>query len=440
MTYAQCLNYLAGLGQELHGLKFGLEAISAILAELDRPQESYATAIVAGTNGKGSTCAMLASILQHAGHLTGLFTSPHLVRVNERMRVDGQDVSDADFAAAFSEVAAAVDRLVARQELEKPPSFFEFLAATAFLHFARAEAKFVVLEVGMGGRLDATNVTDPCVAVITNIDYDHTEFLGSTLAAIAGEKAGIMKPQRPVISGVENEEAAAAIRAHALACGAELVELHKVSQITRSHSQQGRYTFDLVLGDEYFAGLTCPLLGAYQMKNSALAVAAAWRLRQGGLAISRRSIVQGLRSATWPGRLEPIGRKPLVLLDGAHNPGAARELARFVQEEFARRPVRLVYASMRDKAIREIGNCLFPLAEEVWLTQPAHARAATPQEILIALDSAPAKLQVETEPLRALESALRASSPEDVVLVAGSLFLVGAIKQAQAEGKLHLGS
>jgi dihydrofolate synthase/folylpolyglutamate synthase len=438
MNYNECLKYLADLGQELHGLKFGLTAISRILVELGRPHERYNTAIVAGTNGKGSTCAMLASILEHSGYPTGLFTSPHLVCVNERMRVSGREVSDADFAAAFTTVAAVVERLVNVQELEKPPSFFEFLTATAFLHFAQAGAKFVVLEVGMGGRLDATNVTNPRVALITNIDFDHMEFLGSTLAAIAAEKAGIIKPHRPVISGVEDAEAAAAIRRHAEECGAELRELKNLAQITGLRAVQGRYSFDLAVGQDHLAGLTCPLLGKFQVKNTVAAVAGAWRLEAEGFEISCRSILQGLSAATWPGRLEPILSKPLVLLDGGHNPGAARELAAFIREELPGRRVRLVYASMRDKAIREICASLFPLAEEVYLTHPEHPRGATPEEILAALDSPPAKLHIEIEPARALEKACGASAANDVVLVVGSLFLVGAVKKAQIEGKLHL--
>ncbi|HTS68187.1 MAG TPA: folylpolyglutamate synthase/dihydrofolate synthase family protein [Terriglobia bacterium] len=438
MNYADCLKHLASLGQELHGQKFGLEAISRVLTELGRPHERYDTVIVAGTNGKGSTCAMLASILQHAGYRTGLFTSPHLVRVNERMRVNGHEVSDEDFALAFTAVAIAVDRLVKLKDLEKPLSFFEFLTATAFQYFAQAGAKFVVLEVGMGGRLDATNVTDPRVALITNIDFDHTEFLGSTLAAIAAEKAGIIKPHRPVISGVEEAEAAAAIRGRAEECGAELLELKTLDQISKIHSQHGRYSFDLALGNERYAGLTCPLLGKFQVKNMAAAVAAAWRLEAEGFGISRRSIWQGLRTAVWPGRLEPIHKRPLVLLDGGHNPGAAREIAGFVREEFPGRRLRLVYGSMRDKAIREICSNLFPLAEEVYLTHPEHTRAAAPEEILAELQTRPSGLQIETEPVRALERAYSVSAPDDVVLVVGSLFLVGAIKRAQSERKLNL--
>jgi dihydrofolate synthase/folylpolyglutamate synthase len=438
VNYRECVKYLADLGQELHGLKFGLEAISRILAELGYPHERYATAIVAGTNGKGSTCAILASILQRAGLRTGLYTSPHLVRVNERIRVNGLEVSDEDFAAAFTEVAMSVERLAGTGKLERTPSFFEFLTATAFLHFANVHAEFVVLEVGMGGRLDATNVTDSRVALITNVDFDHVEFLGSTLAAIAAEKAGVIKPHRAVISGVEDPEAATVIRCRAQESAAELLEMAHLSHVSNLRTVQGRYEFDLAIDQQQFPGLTSPLLGKFQVKNTAAAVAAVWRLAGEGFEIPRRSILQGLRATVWPGRLELILRQPLVLLDGAHNPAAARALATFIREELPGRPLRLVYASMRDKAIGEISEILFPLAEEVYLTRPELARAATPEEIQAALRSQPAALRVEPEPVRALEEACGASSPDDVVLVVGSLFLVGAIKKAQREGTLQL--
>jgi dihydrofolate synthase / folylpolyglutamate synthase len=438
MNYNECLAYLAELGQELHGRKFSLETISGILSELGSPQDRYGTAIVAGTNGKGSTCAMLASILQQAGHATGLFTSPHLVRVNERIRVNGRDISDEDFAGAFSEIAGLIERLISTNKLAKPPSFFEFLAATAFLHFARVKTSFVVLEVGMGGRLDATNVVDPRLAVITNIDFDHMEFLGSTLAAIAREKAGIIKPRRPVISGVEDGEATDVIRHRAEEIGADLMELKTLVETSRLRSEQGRYAFDMAIGQDRFAGLTCPLMGKFQVKNTTAAVAAAWRLRADGLEISRRCIPLGLGATAWPGRLEAILHRPLVILDGGHNPGAARELAAFLKEEYPDRRVRVVYASMHDKAIREICQGVFPLAEEIYLTRPDHPRAATPEQILAALDFRPAKVQINDQPALALEQACAASSPDDVVLVFGSLFLVGAIKQAQRDGKLHL--
>ncbi|MBI1983117.1 MAG: hypothetical protein HYS61_02840 [Acidobacteria bacterium] len=212
MNYSECLTYLARLGHELRGVKFGLEAITAILASLGDPHKKYRTAIVAGTNGKGSTAAILASILERAGCRTGLYTSPHLVRVNERIRVSGAEIADEDFARAFSLIVTTVDRLLEDRRLEHRPSFFEFLTATAFQHFATARIDFAVLEVGMGGRLDATNVTDPLVAVITNIDLDHQQFLGTTRAAIAGEKVGVIRPRRPVVSTNVLPEAAEVIR------------------------------------------------------------------------------------------------------------------------------------------------------------------------------------------------------------------------------------
>jgi dihydrofolate synthase/folylpolyglutamate synthase len=438
MNYAESLSYLANLGHELRGVKFGLEAITTILASLGGPHQQYPTAIVAGTNGKGSTSAILASILEHAGYRTGLYTSPHLVRVNERIQINRREISDEDFAQSSSEIQEAVDQLVAQKLLESRPSFYEFLTATAFLHFARARVDFAVLEVGMGGRLDATNITVPRVAVITNIDLDHQEFLGSTHAAIAGEKAGVIRPGRPVISACAHPEAAEVIRRRCAELGAPLVETSALSRLANLRHRQGRYEFDFALNGDYFPDLTLPLLGRFQVENAVAAVTAAWQLRQEGLKISYAAILEGLRDAAWPGRLEKIHDRPLVLLDGAHNPAGAREIAAFVREHLPGRHLRLVYASMRDKAIGEISEILFPLAEEVYITQPDQPRAASPAEILAAVHGHPSQTIVEAEPRRALERACEASAPEDVVLAVGSLYLVGAIKRSWREGELKL--
>lgn len=431
MNYQECLNYLDELGHELRGVKFGLEAITKILGSLGDPHRRYPTAIVAGTNGKGSTSAILASILRHAGYRPGLYTSPHLVRVNERMQVNGQEISDEDFAQSFSAIRETVDSLLAQKLLESRPSFFEFLTAAAFLHFARARVDFAVLEVGMGGRLDATNITDPRVAVITNIDLDHQQYLGATRAEIAWEKAGVIKPGRPVVSACADPEAAAVIRRRAEELGAPLIEAASSARIANLRDRQGRFEFDFELNGDYFASLVLPLLGRFQVDNAVAAVTAAWQLRGEGLRITRSAILEGLRHASWPGRLEKINERPLVLLDGAHNPAGARAIAAFVREHLAGRKLRLVYASMRDKAIGEISEILFPLAEEIYLTQPGQPRAATPQEILSAARFNPERMFVELDPARALARAVEASSPEDVVLAAGSLFLVGAIKESR---------
>jgi len=438
MNYSECLTYLAQLGHELRGVKFGLEATTRILAELGNPHKRYRTAIVAGTNGKGSTAAILASILQRAGYRTGLYTSPHLIRVNERIGVNAAEVSDEDFARAFSLVAATVDRLLEEGCLEHRPSFFEYLTATAFQHFAAAQVDFAVLEVGMGGRLDATNVTDPSVAVITNIDLDHQEFLGTTRAAIAAEKAEVIRPQRPVVSTNAPGEAAEVIRRRCAELGAPLIETANFTRLDKLRSAEGRYAFDLAVDGDFFPGLTSPLLGRFQVENAVAAVCAAWQLSQKGLKIPRSAFNEGVREAAWPGRLEVVARQPLVVLDGAHNPGGAREVAGFVIEHLKGRPLRLVYASMRDKAIGEISGILFPLAEEIYLTRPEQARAATPEEILAAATHRAERTVIEPDPARALELAWKASPPEGAILACGSLFLVGAIKQALLEGRLRI--
>src|SRR5208337_2705454 len=438
MNYDDCLKYLDGLGQEMHGLHWELETIAKVLAGLGNPHLKYPTAIVAGTNGKGSTAAMLASILREAGYRTGLYTSPHLVRVNERIRLNGGEISDDDLARAFTEVRQVVEGLLEQKRLGQLPSFFEFLTATGFHYFAQARANFVVLEVGMGGRLDATNVTDPRVAVITNIGLDHVEFLGSTLAAIGREKAGVIKPGTPVVSGCEQAEAAEVIRQRCAELGAELLETGNFGWLWGLQSLQGHYLFNLCLDADCFASLSSPLLGKFQVNNAVAAVTAAWRLGQDGFQITRSTIVRGLQSTSWPGRLEKVLEHPLVLLDGAHNPAAARVLAEFIQEELAGRRLRLVYGSMRDKAIGQISEILFPLAEEVYLTRPQVPRAATAEEILAAARFHPGRLVIEPEPCRAVARACQASSNEDVVMVIGSLFLVGAVKKALLEGQLQL--
>ena len=436
MNYQECLSYLRDLGHELRGVHFSLEAITAILARLGDPHRQYPTVIVAGTNGKGSTSAILASILGAAGYRTGLYTSPHLIRVNERILVGGAEISDADFAAAFSEVRQAVDGLLAAGALASRPSFFEFLTAAAFLHFARARVDFAVLEVGMGGRLDATNVTEPRLAVITNVDLDHQEYLGNTRAAIAREKAGVIQPGRPVVAGRTEAEAIEVIRERCAELGSPLIETSSRGLIQNLRSRQGRYEFDFVLDGDFFPALVSPLLGRFQVENAATAITAVCELRRQGFAISPAAVREGVRRASWPGRLEVAAEHPLVLLDGAHNPAGAREVAAFVREHLATRTLRLVYASMRDKAIGEISGILFPLAAEIYLTQPNQSRAATPEEMLAAARVDSGRAYSEIDPVKALQRAVDASSAEDVVLAAGSLFLVGEIKRALRQGEL----
>ncbi|HET9177784.1 MAG TPA: folylpolyglutamate synthase/dihydrofolate synthase family protein [Terriglobia bacterium] len=436
IPFDECLRILWDLGHELHGRKFDLDAIRAILSTLGRPERRYPTAIIAGTNGKGSTCAMLASILESAGYRTGLYSSPHLIRVNERIRVSGQEISDSEFAAAFTTVHDAVEKLVEAAVLPQRPSFFEYLTAVAFQHFARAGVDFAVLEVGMGGRLDATNVTDASVAVVTNVDLDHQEFLGNTLTAIATEKAGVIKPGRPVVSGCEHPEVREVIRQKCRDAGVELIETGSMVSAVNVFHSDGCYGFDLKMDGLNLPRVSLQMAGMFQVKNAVTAAAAARQLARAGFRVPLEAIRNGLRAAAWPGRLEVIRRRPLILLDGAHNPAGAREVAEFVRRHLSGRTLRLVYASMRDKAIGEISSILFPLAQAVYLTRPGLDRAAAPEAVLEAAVALPPQTFVEPDPVRALEQSVSCSLPEDVVLVAGSLFLVGAVKKAILEGRL----
>src|SRR5215472_14457156 len=307
MTYQDCLSYLAALGHELRGVKFDLVNMRHIAEALGHPERKYPSVIVAGTNGKGSTSAILASILECSGYRTGLYTSPHLIRVNERIRVNGADISDDHFATALSEVKAAVSSLLRMGTLAATPSFFEFLTATAFVHFASQNVDFAVLEVGMGGRLDATNIVEPELAVITNVELDHTQFLGNTHAEIATEKAGVIRAGKPVISGCTHPDAVEVVRQRAAALGAELFALPVFSHVASVHAEGGHYGFDLAVNGTRFAHLKAALRGRFQVNNASAAVAAAWTLRERGWRIPDLAISEGIARTNWPGRLEACG-------------------------------------------------------------------------------------------------------------------------------------
>ena len=430
MTYAESLTYLEALGTELKGRKFGLEKIRLMLQALGSPERTIRSVLVAGTNGKGSTSAFLAGILSRSGIRTGLFTSPHLVRVNERIQVDGGEISDDGFAAAFSRVAQQAERLQRENGWPEPAGFFEFLTAAALVHFARTKVEIAVLEVGLGGRLDATVLAEPILGLITNIDYDHENILGSTLGEIAREKAGIIQPGRPVLHGCEEGKPAEVIRARAKELGAECADTGSLVKVENEVNDGGQFTFDLGWGGERLPDIRLALRGRFQVRNAAAAAAAAWKLRNMGWKVTPEAVRKALEEVRWPGRLEAMGEHPLVLLDGAHNPAAAREVAEFVRENIHPRKVRLLYASMRDKNVGKITEILFPLAEKVYLTRPHLPRAISPEELARAACSLPTSFVIEDDPAKALDLALRESDADDVILVAGSLFLVGEVRRA----------
>lgn len=437
-TYQDAVQHLLWLGHEGRALKWDLDNIRAVLEALGHPEQRFASVHIAGTNGKGSVAAMLESILRVAcpersrrtAYRTGLYTSPHLVRINERIRVSGVETGDDDFATAFAAVERAIEPLLARGVLPGHPSFFETLTAMAFWHFHQARVELAVLEVGMGGRLDATNVITPRVAVVTQIDFDHERYLGHSLEQIAAEKAGIIKAGVPVVSAAGHPVAREVIRARAAELRAPLVELDAAFRVEKLETLDfGRYTFDLV-GDDFRLHLAPALRGRVQIRNAATAAAAARLLASQGLEIAPEAIAQGIAEAHWPGRLERVACSPDVFLDGAHNPAAVRELIRFWDEHCRGRRIHLVFGTMRDKAVEEIADLLFPRAHSLILTQASTPRAASPAALARLARELNPNVILEPSPAEALARARAGAAPDDLVFVAGSLYLVGEIKKA----------
>src|SRR5260370_14091742 len=340
--------------------KLGLERIQAVLKVLENPERSYRVVHVAGTNGKGSVCAMIAAGLRAAGIRTGLFTSPHLVEPTERIQIDGQSITPPDFAAAFDIIHRAAERLIDSGELDLHPTYFESVTAMAFLVFRDKQVDTVVLEVGLGGRLDATNVVTPALCVLTPIDFDHESWLGNTIEAIAGEKAGIIKEGVPVVVARQRPEAMAVIEKVARERNAPL---HPTSEWPMKDLQ---VTADGCSFVTEGIAVHCPLRGAHQADN---ALTAAVVLHELGMA------ADGIAQTVWPGRLERVGERPDIFLDGAHNPAGTRALAAYIRQFYSDVKVWLIYGVMRDKSVAEMVETLFPLAQEVIVTTPPAPRA-----------------------------------------------------------------
>src|SRR6266851_321880 len=325
MDYTQSLKYLYSLGHEVLAAKFGLGSISLLLENLGHPERSFKSIIVAGTNGKGSVAAMIDSIARTAGHRCGLFTSPHLVRIQERINFRGSEITEADFAKQASVVRKASDALVATGRLDAPPTFFEQVAAIALCNFQECEAELAVLEVGLGGRLDATNAVDRIISVVTSIELDHQNILGNTIEEIAGEKAAIIVPQsRAVIGRQQHRAATDLLMCRCLETAVLPVFANEPTAVTAT--DLGRVAFDYESSHARYARVLPGLRGRHQADNAAAAIEAAELLNESGFPIPRDAILKGLREVSWPGRLELIDDRPRLLLDGAHNPAGARAL------------------------------------------------------------------------------------------------------------------
>jgi dihydrofolate synthase/folylpolyglutamate synthase len=435
MTYDESVRALLTLGRELASpqqarvQKFGLENISILAEALGNPHRAIPCVHIAGTNGKGSTAAMLSSILRAAGLRTGLYTSPHLERINERIRIDGADISDDDFAAAWTRVQAVIEALLASGKLAAHPTYFECVTAMAFVAFAKSELDFAIYEVGLGGRLDSTNIVQPEVAVITSIDFDHEDFLGHSIEEIASEKAGIIKPGAWVASSAENPEARAVIARRCKEVDARLVEIDAAWRIEEEGASGGCYrAVVLPVHSRKTIAIEPPLPGRFQIRNALVAATAARLLGERGFPIDDQAIEGGIRAARWPGRLERLAERPAIYLDGTHNPSGARELLRFWDENFKGRRILLVYGAMRDKAVDEIAGLLFPAVDFVILTEPRQPRAISAPLLAEMTRHLAKKSDVVRDPGEALERAIAMASPEDAVFATGSLYLVGDLR------------
>jgi dihydrofolate synthase/folylpolyglutamate synthase len=454
-NYETAVAQMYALGHELAQApshKFDLAHMRVLLTALGHPENRFPTVLVAGTNGKGSTAATLASILEASGLKTGLYTSPHLVRINERIRLNGEAISDDDFAMLHDVVDRTAERLVEEGDLPWHPSFFEMLTAISFEYFARSRPDMVVLEVGMGGRLDATNVVEPRLSIITDIALDHQKYLGETVAEIAREKAGIIRPGGVVVTLPQLPEANDVIGNAILDAGARAVNavpyvppvspgssqyLVPGAQETASHGARQRYSL-AVLGKEIV--VDSPLVGRHQLRNLALAIAAAEELHnQGMVQITPKTVAQGIRETHWPGRFQVVpaaADDPEYVLDVAHNPAgtwALRSTLSAAYPDLQRgdpgivREITMVFGVMRDKAMPEIAEILFPIADHVIVTHANNPRSASPDEIRQAAARVAAGIDIEDaeDVPSALERARKIARAGGLVVVTGSIYIVG---------------
>ena len=466
MSYDSAVASMFALGHELAHTpsnKFDLAHMRVLLKAMDHPERAFPAVLIAGTNGKGSTAATLASILRASRLKTGLYTSPHLIRINERIRVNGEQISDEDFARLHGEVDRVADRLVAQGDLPWHPSFFEMMTAIAFAHFARERVEIAVLEVGMGGRLDATNVVEPLVSVIADISLDHQKFLGNTVGEITREKVGIIRPGGIVVTLPQQPEANDVIGNAILDLGARGVSAvqyvppvspgsgeylvrstkkvgdpsqkpltAKDAQADAKVAEKGSpgrfYQYPLqVMGKQIL--VQSPLVGRHQLRNLALAVAAAEELAKlGFLGITPESIERGIRETRWPGRFQVLPARdgwPETVLDVAHNPAGAWALRSALSEHYDNRRLIFVFGAMRDKAISEMTEILFPLADRVIATRPDNPRSASPEEIQQAGSRTGSEIEPVAEMGTALQRARVAAGADAVLVVTGSIYLVG---------------
>ncbi len=417
-TYNACLQEMYGLRR--FGIKLGLDTIRRILQAMQNPQESFVAVHVAGTNGKGSIASALATILKAAGLRTGLYTSPHLVRFNERICIDGEQISDEEVVASYAAVKTA-------NPGEREPTFFEYATAMAFHAFRQRGVNWAVIETGMGGRLDATNIIAPALSIISNVSIEHEMYLGKTLAEIATEKGGIIKPATPIVTGVRQAPAVKVLETIARQRSAPLFRMGKDFRVRRRPS--GAFTYYGI--ENVWRDMRTGLPGSYQVDNAAIVLAACELLNQSArVDISLKAIKEGFDRRVWPGRLEVVATDPMVILDGAHNLIAAKNLAAYLAHTLSDRKITLVVGILSDKPYRAMLKSLLPVCDRVVLTRPRIDRALAPEELHDAARDLIDDITLKPDVASALRYALDSAAPGEVICVGGSLYMVGDAKSA----------
>lgn len=415
-AYENCLEAMYSLRR--FGIKLGLATIRDALEKLGNPQNDYQCIHVAGTNGKGSVASALARILRDSGYKTGLYTSPHLIRFNERIAVNGNQISNNQVVETYHEVKKA-------HQGDRDLTFFEFATAMAFHHFSRQRVDWAVIETGMGGRLDATNIVRPALSIITNISIEHKDYLGATLVDIAGEKAGIIKRKKPVITGAGQEKAIRVIEKKAEKENARFLCFKKDFKVRRARN--GIFHYYGV--DHTWRNLKTGLMGHFQVENAALTLAACEVLLGEGLDLPVQSIRRGLRENKWPGRLEKVSDSPLVILDGAHNLSAARNLTKYLTEHLRHKKITLVLGMLNDKPYPAILRALLPVCNRVIFTQPQIDRSLPPEMLQAESGGMVKHVEVVQKVSEAVKHAIKTAMWDEVVCIAGSLYVVGEAKE-----------
>ena len=430
MNFREAVEYLLSLGHETLAMKLGLRNTELLLDALNNPHRSFFSVQIAGTNGKGSTAVVLDAICRNSGIKTGLYTSPHLVSITERIKINGTEISEEEFARCATVVRSAANRLIAEQKIEALPTFFEHVTAIALLAFREAGVEVAILETGLGGRLDSTTAAGAQVVGITQIATDHEEYLGSTLESIAREKAAIIRPgvEAVVVAGQQEPEALAVIKER---CNELQISpsINECAIELNEFAGEGKRCASFKTRLANYPRLWPGLIGEHQLENIAVAIQLAEKLRTKGVPITRQAIVRGVENAKHPGRLEHIVTTRQFLLDGAHNPAGARALRKHL-ERFATSDLAIIFGAMRDKQLETLGELIFPLAKNLILTQINNTRSANLETLRgIAERHLPAdKISLANTSAEAIEMAVDKTSASGVICVTGSLYLIGEVR------------